>query len=735
MSQRRILGRVAREEFVGRDSELARVVGHPSRGAGARGLWLLAAPSVGVSELLRQAFDELFAQPRQITPIYFAFSHRDRRPADLARRFFVTFLQQFIAYRREAPSLCDAPLSLSDLNELAPPGDAELVGELTEAFEQQQLDEVALVHFCFGAPHRAAAAGSPIFPMIDATNAADDLDATITQLSDLLGRSSNYYALAGRRRQVLDLVCEAEPKPDAGELLHCSNLLNDDARRLVELTARRYSVELNGPSCDLIVQQLGASPFLTSALIQAARDAKTPLTSFLNCQRVYVDELMGGRINRYFSILMGGVSPDPETRNIVTGMLYESLLGNDRKSPLPAWKQRLGVDAAEFDRIVRHLHGRELINASVQSVEIPGDAHVWHDYLRTGYLEGVVGESRALVVADTLQHALKRAPRAMARKYRREAALGLRELLAEFNCQTVPGKLFHYDRFAESYKGVADAKVNAGLDAEADLLRVPQVITVAAGAAFAPTLDCDEERCAIAHAFDAGDYTEASELVLIAAEIDSKLEASRELTEEWLNRLAKLADDLKFSRVRIWLVAAQGFSAEAGELLKEREAYSSSRRQVELLAARVKGGAAAKKDHGDANEYDLVVPMGEDTELIAAQAVEQIARRAKFKPAAINQIKTALVEASINAFEHSLSPDRKLYHRFRLEDDKLVITVSSRGVVPAAVAAGAGQGIDAGNTSRRGWGLKLIKSLMDEVAFQQVDDGTELRMVKYRKKK
>ena len=35
------------------------------------------------------------------------------------------------------------------------------------------------------------------------------------------------------------------------------------------------------------------------------------------------------------------------------------------------------------------------------------------------------------------------------------------------------------------------------------------------------------------------------------------------------------------------------------------------------------------------------------------------------------------------------------------------------------------------NNGRRGWGLKLIRTLMDEVEFERVDDGTRLRMTKY----
>ena len=70
--------------------------------------------------------------------------------------------------------------------------------------------------------------------------------------------------------------------------------------------------------------------------------------------------------------------------------------------------------------------------------------------------------------------------------------------------------------------------------------------------------------------------------------------------------------------------------------------------------------------------------------------------------------------------------------RFRVEDDKLVVTVASRGVVPANLS-GQNGGENGEGKTRRGWGLKLIKSLMDEVEFERVDDGTQLRMIKYRK--
>jgi serine/threonine-protein kinase RsbW len=234
----------------------------------------------------------------------------------------------------------------------------------------------------------------------------------------------------------------------------------------------------------------------------------------------------------------------------------------------------------------------------------------------------------------------------------------------------------------------------------------------------------------VAHGFDGGDYTDKNEIVWLCAEIDSKLEASRELTAGWCDRLSSFAHERGFGKFRIWLIAPEGFASAAIELLDERGAFGSSHQQFELLKARLQ--TSDETDVKAADEFEMVLPMTGDTELIAARTAEQIARRVNFQPEAINQIKTAVVEACINAAEHSLSPDRKIYQRFVVEDDKLVITVASRGVLPAQSATNGAKDPGNGN-GRRGWGLKLIKSLMDEVEFERVDDGTQLRMTKYRK--
>ncbi len=730
MSQSRIISRISHDEFIGREAELREIVQQASALNGPRGLVVAAQPDAGVSELLRQAYDQLFVRRGDPVPVHFKIRRSDATSAGTARRFFQSSLQQYVAYRRVDPSLVRATLTFHDLVELALPSDYELITNLVEGFHREQSSETDFIAFCFGLPSRLTKAGRPVYPFVDCTAVSpfhDELTAGRQLITSLAGAGIP-FALAGLRRQVNDLIHGAdELLPDA-RTLQVETLGEVPARRLLDSLARRYEIEINEPTQDLLVQQLHASPFFITEFLQAARNAGARLTSFLSCQRLYVDELLGGRIKRHFDRILELAAPNSQTSKTLLRVLHESANTETRKSSLWAWKKRLGLASPEFERVIDTLHVYELVNSSAAFIEVNSDPNVWMDYLRAHHRVEVAGEPRAQVVATTLLETLKNAPVTMSRKYRREAAIGLETLLPQFNCQSVPLALFHNDRFASAYKGEDIDFIEVALEKDEDQIQLPQVIFAAACSSYATAASWDRERCVVAHAFESAEYTDEKEVIWLAAEIDSKLEASRELTEEWLDRLHSFARESKFNRFQIWLIAPEGFAEGAHELLKERSAFASSRQQVELLSARIKSEATGETPKGD--EYEMTIPMGADTELIAAHTVEQIARRVNFRPEAINQIKTALVEACINAAEHSLSPDRKIYQRFVVEDDKLVVTVASRGVLPAQISGQNGDSEREGK-SRRGWGLKLIKTLMDEVEFERVDDGTQLKMTKY----
>ena len=317
----------------------------------------------------------------------------------------------------------------------------------------------------------------------------------------------------------------------------------------------------------------------------------------------------------------------------------------------------------------------------------------------------------------------------MAQIYRRNSASGLRELLTVFDSQKIPSALLDYASFKNEYKGAPDQEILNELEREdAEKIELPQIIYTAHTVAFYAPIEqiTEKERSAVAFGFEKGTYTDEDETIWMAAEIDSKLEASKELTEFWCDRLEVAALMCDFRNYKIWLVAPEGFSPAALAVLNARNAYGSSRKQVNLLIKKL-GAETVAGIKFNPNEYEMIVPMGDDTELIAAQTVEEIARRHHFAPKAINQIKTALVEACINAAEHSHSPDRKIYQKFAVENDRLTVTVANRGLRFADDKAAE----ITPDEGRRGWGLKLMKTLMDEVKFEQTDDGTRISMTKY----
>ena len=129
--------------------------------------------------------------------------------------------------------------------------------------------------------------------------------------------------------------------------------------------------------------------------------------------------------------------------------------------------------------------------------------------------------------------------------------------------------------------------------------------------------------------------------------------------------------------------------------------------------------------------FDLTVPMTADAELVAARAVEQVAENMDFDPKSIDQIRLAIIEACINAFEHSGSEDRNVYINFIGQEDRLLIVVRDfgRGFDPMDVPEPVIKNKLSAMGNKRGWGVMLIRKMMDEVVFEDASPGTKDREI------
>ncbi len=136
-------------------------------------------------------------------------------------------------------------------------------------------------------------------------------------------------------------------------------------------------------------------------------------------------------------------------------------------------------------------------------------------------------------------------------------------------------------------------------------------------------------------------------------------------------------------------------------------------------------------------EVKLTLPMAPDMEVVASQAASALAAFIGMSADRVDEVRLAVVEACINAFEHSHAADHRVDITFCLlgekEPDCLEIRVHDQGIgfspenveeprIEAKLKSG----------RKRGWGLKIIQGLMDDVSILSGSQGTTVVMSKSR---
>jgi anti-sigma regulatory factor (Ser/Thr protein kinase) len=136
----------------------------------------------------------------------------------------------------------------------------------------------------------------------------------------------------------------------------------------------------------------------------------------------------------------------------------------------------------------------------------------------------------------------------------------------------------------------------------------------------------------------------------------------------------------------------------------------------------------------DRPKIELKLPIIANMELVAVQTAEVVARHMDLSEDKAAEISMALIEACINAFEHSQAQNNVFIH-FILEENSLVIKVIDQGIGfdKAKVEIPAIENKLGTDERKRGWGLQLIQELMDSVEFESGKDGTTVTMTKNKK--
>ena len=132
-------------------------------------------------------------------------------------------------------------------------------------------------------------------------------------------------------------------------------------------------------------------------------------------------------------------------------------------------------------------------------------------------------------------------------------------------------------------------------------------------------------------------------------------------------------------------------------------------------------------------EIELVIPIIPSMELAASKTAQAVANYLDLDEEKTAEVTMALIEACINAFEHGKSEDNNVYIRFILTEEALIIEIKDKG-----------KGFDSSKVEmpniekkihsqrKRGWGLQLMRELMDEVVIDSNVNGTTITMTKKR---
>ena len=127
----------------------------------------------------------------------------------------------------------------------------------------------------------------------------------------------------------------------------------------------------------------------------------------------------------------------------------------------------------------------------------------------------------------------------------------------------------------------------------------------------------------------------------------------------------------------------------------------------------------------------IELPKIPDIELVAIEGLERLARYLEISEEKVGEAKLLVAEAIINGLEHGGDENPKVNVEFTMTMKELTIFVRDygKGFEPSAVDDPDIQK-KLGTKHKRGWGLKVMKSMSDDFQIDSNQGGTKITIKK-----